>query len=455
MAFVWSINPATGKVIKQFQSHSEKQINTAIIKADTAFRKWKGIEISERCRLLNNVSQLLRERKQELGQLITLEMGKVIKQSVAEVAKCADTIDYFAAHAEEFIQPEQTQTDALKSMVCYEPMGPVLAIKPWNFPFWQVLSAASHILAAGNVILLKHSSYVPMCALKLEEIFTEAGFPDGVLQTLLIDGPTASSLIARDQIKAVSFTGSDTAGKKVAEFAAKHMKKFVLELGGSDPFIVLADADVEKAAKSAVPSRCINSGQTCIAAKRFIVAQEVAEEFTNKFVEITEKLKIGDPMDINTDIGPLVREEHISIIEQQVIDAISKGAKILIEGGRVKQEGFFYAPTILENVNLDMKVMTEETFGPVSPIITVRNEQEAISIANSTQYGLGASIWTEDREKGALLARKLETGMVAINSFFRPEACMPFGGIKGSGMGREMAKHGFHEFMNLKSIKIY
>ncbi|AGB50511.1 NAD-dependent aldehyde dehydrogenase [Methanomethylovorans hollandica DSM 15978] len=455
MTLISSINPTTGKIIRQFQPYSNEQINAALKKADTVFHEWKDFDVSARSKLLSDLSQLLRSRKQELGELITLEMGKVIKQSVSEVVKCADTFDYFAAHAEEFMQPEEAETDASESMVSYEPMGPVLAIKPWNFPFWQVLSAASHILAAGNVVLLKHSSYVPMCALKMEELFLEAGFPDGVFQTLLTDGSTASSLISRDEIKAVSFTGGDIAGKKVAELAARNMKKFVLELGGSDPFIVLADADVEKATTVAVPSRCINTGQTCIAAKRFIVAQEVAEEFTGKFVELTEQLKLGDPMDKNTDIGPLVREEQISILGQQVEDAIAKGARPLLPGGKMEREGFFYSPTVLDNVNLDMKVMAEETFGPVAPIITVRNEQEAIRIANSTQFGLGASIWTKDREKGALLARQLETGMVAVNAFFRPEACMPFGGIKKSGMGREMAKHGFYEFMHLKAVKIY
>ncbi len=455
MNLISSINPTTGTIIKQFRPHSEEQIDASLRKADCAFHEWKELDMSERSKLLNDFSQLLRSRKQELGELITLEMGKVIKQSVAEVVKCADTFDYFAAHAEEFMQPEEAETDASKSMVSYEPMGPVLAIKPWNFPFWQVLSAASHILAAGNVMLLKHSSYVPMCALKMEELFLEAGLPDGAFQTLLIDGSTASSLIPREEIKAVSFTGGEVAGKKVAEIAARNMKKFVLELGGSDPFIVLSDADVEKAATIAVPSRCINAGQTCIAAKRFIVAQEVAEEFTGKFVELTEKLKIGDPMGKNTDIGPLVREEQISTLQQQVEDAIAKGARPLVPGGKMEREGFFYSPAVLEDVNLDMKVMSEETFGPVAPIITVKNEQEAIRTANSTQFGLGASVWTKDREKGALLARKLEAGMVAVNAFFRPEACMPFGGIKESGMGREMAKHGFYEFVHLKSIKIY
>lgn len=455
MTLISSINPTTGKTIKEFQPYSEGQINTALKKADTAFHEWKERDVSERGELLNDVSKLLRGRKQELGELITLEMGKVVKQSVAEIVKCADTIDYFATQAEELTQPEQIETDASESMVSYEPMGPVLAIKPWNYPFWQVLSAASHILAAGNVMLLKHSSYVPMCALKMEELFLEAGVPEGVFQTLLIDGPTASSLIKREEIKAVSFTGGDTAGKKVAELAARNMKKFVLELGGSDPFIVLSDAEVEKAVTVAVHSRCINTGQMCIAAKRFIVAQEVAEEFKTKFAELTEKLKLGDPMDKNTDIGPLVRDEQITILEHQVKDATSKGAKVLVPGGRVNKEGFFYSPTVLADATPDMKVMNEETFGPVAPIITVKNEQEAIRIANKTHFGLGASIWTEDREKGKLLARQLESGMVAINAFFRPEACMPFGGIKGSGMGREMAKHGFYEFMNLKSIKIY
>jgi succinate-semialdehyde dehydrogenase/glutarate-semialdehyde dehydrogenase len=330
----------------------------------------------------------------------------------------------------------------------------VLAIKPWNFPFWQVLSAASHVLAGGNVMLLKHSSYVPMCALEIENIFLEAGFPEGVFQTLLIDGKMASSLISRDEVKAVSFTGGYDAGQKVAEIAAHKMKKFVLELGGSDPFIILDDANVGMAAKVGVASRFINTGQTCIAAKRFMVAEDVAEEFTERFVEHTLNLKIGDPMDPDTDIGPMVRNEQMLILEDQVRDAISRGAKALIPGGRMAVEGYMYSPTVLAEVSSEMKVMREETFGPVAPIITVKDEKEAIEIANDSEFGLGASVWSQDRDRAMRVATELETGMVGVNSFCTPQACLPFGGVKKSGMGRELSKHGFYEFMNIKSVKL-
>lgn len=454
MYSILSINPATGKVIKEFEPFSQDQINTALIKADNAFKRWKELHISQRCELLTTLAQLLRENKQELGELITLEMGKVIKQSVAEIVKCADTIDYFANHSAEFTQPELIQTTADKAMIYYEPMGVVLAIKPWNFPFWQVLSSASHVIAAGNVILLKHSSYVSMCALKIEKLFLEAGFPEGVFQTLLIDGSRTSQLIENDIIKAVSFTGSDNIGKRVAEIAGKNMKKCVLELGGSDPFIVFKDADVDKAAKIATSTRCMNAGQTCIAPKRFLVAQEIVADFTNTFIKLIKKMKIGDPSNPMNDIGPLVREDQIIILEEQVHDALSKGAEVFYMGGKLVREGFFYAPVVLGNINMEMKVMKEETFGPIAPIISFEREEEAIKIANSTQYGLGASIWTEDIRKGEDFARKLETGMVAVNSFFSPEPTMPFGGIKFSGMGTEMSKHGLYEFVHIKSLKI-
>ncbi|WP_406660394.1 NAD-dependent succinate-semialdehyde dehydrogenase [Methanolobus sp. ZRKC3] len=455
MTTISSINPASGKVIREFKLHSEEKVNHALRRSTEAFKEWKETDVHERTELLRNVSKLLRERKQEYGELITTEMGKVIKQSVPEIAKCADTFDYFADNVDKILEPEYFQTDASSSMVCYEPVGTVLAIKPWNFPFWQVLSAASHVLAGGNTMLLKHSSYVPGCALEIEKLFLDAGFPEGVFQTLLIDGRTASSLISRKEIAAVSFTGGYNAGREVAQAAAWNMKKFVLELGGSDPFIVLEDADVEKAAQVAVPSRFINTGQTCIAAKRFIVAESVAHRFTEKFTELTENLKIGDPMDPETDVGPLVSKEQVNEIREQVRDAIAKGADPIVSGGEIVGEGFMYSPTVLADVKRDMKVMHEETFGPVAPIITFKTEEEAIEIANDSEFGLGASIWSRDQEKATTMAAQLETGMVGVNAFFRPEACMPFGGVKKSGMGRELSRIGFHEFMNIKSLKVY
>jgi succinate-semialdehyde dehydrogenase/glutarate-semialdehyde dehydrogenase len=449
-----SVNPATGKVISTVEMHTDEQISQMLKVSAGTFREWKRTDVSERGELLHKVADLLRKNKQQYGELISTEMGKVIKQAVPEVTKCADMFDYFADNAEKMLEPEPAEAGSCNSMIHYEPVGTVLAIKPWNFPFWQVLSAASHVLAGGNVMLLKHSGYVPLCALEIENIFREAGFPEGVFQTLLIDGRTASSLISREEVKAVSFTGGHDAGQKVAGLAAHNMKKFVLELGGSDPFIVLEDANVEMAAKVAVPSRFMNTGQMCIAAKRFIVTEAVAGEFTERFVELTGKLRVGDPMDPGTDIGPMVREEQVQLLESQVMDAISNGAKALIAGGRMESEGYMYSPTVLSDVNRDMRVMREETFGPVAPIITVKDEKEAIKIANDSEFGLGASVWSQDRERALRIASELETGMIGINSFCKPEACLPFGGIKKSGMGRELSRHGFLEFMNIKSIKI-
>lgn len=454
MTTISSINPATGKVIGEVESHTEEELSQILKKSAETFVEWKKTDVSERNELLRSFADILRKNKQQYGKLISTEMGKVMKQAVPEVAKCATMFDYFADNAEKMLEPEPAEENSCDSMIHYEPMGTVLAIKPWNYPFWQVLSAAAHILAAGNVMLLKHSSYVAMCALEIENIFLEAGFPDGVFQTLLVDGPTASSLISRDEIKAVSFTGGYDAGQKVAELAARNMKKFVLELGGSDPFIILDDANVEMAAKVGVPSRFINTGQTCIAAKRFIVMEDVAEEFTERFVQGTKNLKVGDPMDPETDIGPMVREEQVQILESQVNDAISKGAKVLIPGGRMETEGYMYSPTVLADVKREMRVMKEETFGPVAPIIVVKDEKEAIELANDSEFGLGASVWSQDRERAMRVAAELETGMIGINSFCTPQACLPFGGVKKSGMGRELSKHGFYEFMNIKSIKM-
>lgn len=454
MTTIQSVNPATGKVISEVEVHTEEQVSRMLRKSAETFGEWKRTDVSERSELLHKVAGLLRRNKQQYGELISTEMGKVIKQAVPEIAKCADMFDYFADNAEKMLEPEPAEAGSCNSFIHYEPVGTVLAIKPWNFPFWQVLSAASHVLAGGNVMLLKHSSYVPLCALEIENIFTEAGFPEGVFQTLLIDGKTASSLISRDEVKAVSFTGGHDAGQKVAGLAARNMKKFVLELGGSDPFIVLDDANVEMAAKVGVPSRFINTGQTCIAAKRFIVTEAVADEFTERFVELTGKLIIGDPLDTKTDIGPMVREEQIDILESQVGDATARDAKVLVPGGRMKSEGYMYSPTVLSHVSREMRIMREETFGPVAPIITVKDEKEAIEISNDSDFGLGASVWSQDRDRAMRVASELETGMVGINSFCTPQACLPFGGVKKSGMGRELSRHGFLEFMNIKSIKI-
>ncbi|MCL7412049.1 MAG: NAD-dependent succinate-semialdehyde dehydrogenase [ANME-2 cluster archaeon] len=450
-----SINPATGDINREFELYSQEKINEAVRKSRNAFSEWKNLDISDRAEYLTNAANVLRRRKKELGEIITSEMGKPIKESIPEVEKCAWALEYFAQNTERFLEHEIVETDAQKAYVSFEPRGTILCIMPWNFPFWQALRFASPALSGGNVVLLKHSSYVPLCALELEKIFSEAGFPDGVFQTLLIDGSTASSLIKRKEIDAVSLTGSVSSGQKVAEVCGRNMKKFVLELGGSDPFIVLADADIEKAAKIAVASRFLDAGQSCIAAKRFIVEESIAEEFTTKFVEHASNLKVGDPMDPDTDIGPLVREEQIELLEEQVKDALSKGAKALLEGGRLQKNGFFYSPIVLSNVTQEMKVLKEETFGPVAPVIPVKDESSAIKVANESELGLGASIWSEDRDKALRLAKEIEAGVVVVNSLVKSDPRLPFGGVKKSGIGRELSKFGLYEFMNIKSVSVY
>ncbi|MEA1984620.1 MAG: NAD-dependent succinate-semialdehyde dehydrogenase [Euryarchaeota archaeon] len=450
-----SINPATGKSFQQFKPYDEGRIDQVVKRARLAFEDWRNLDVSERSKYLINVASVMRDRKHDLGEMITREMGKPIKQSVPEVEKCAQMFEYFAKNAEQLLEPEAVEGDLPSSSISFEPMGTVLCIKPWNFPFWQVLSAASHVLAGGNVVLLKHSSYVPGCALGIESIFAEAGLPEDIFQTLLIDGPTASGLIGRDGIDAVSFTGGLQAGRMVAEAAARNMKKCVCELGGSDPFIVLEDANLKEAAKVAAAGRFINAGQTCIASKRFIVADTIAEEFTSRFVEQTRDMVIGDPLDPNTDIGPLVREGSITMLEGQVRDAVAKGAGVALEGGRIPGPGYLFLPVILSGVTRDMKVMREETFGPVAPIITVRDEDEAIRCANDTDFGLGASIWSEDQDRVRRLAGDIQAGVVGVNGFFTPQADLPFGGVKKSGVGRELSHFGFYEFMNIKATKIY
>ncbi|ADI75056.1 Aldehyde Dehydrogenase [Methanohalobium evestigatum Z-7303] len=450
-----SINPATEKVNKEYNYYSQEKVDGILKKSNEAFEQWKNLDVSERAEYLNNAAAKLRERKEELAPTITKEMGKPIRQSESEIEKCAWVLEHFAEKSKQYIEPEFVDTDAETSGIVFEPLGTILTIMPWNFPFWQALRVGAAALAGGNVILLKHSSHVPMCALEIEGVFRESGFPEGVYQTLLLDGKSTSSLIGRDEIAGVSFTGSTSAGRNVAEEAGKNIKKCVLELGGSDPFIVLDDADLDKAAEAAAAGRFTNTGQSCVSAKRFIVMESIADEFISKFVNATRNLTIGDPMDENTDIGPLVSDKQIKLIEEQVNDAVSKGAEVLLEGGKTEGKGFYYSPVILTNVSKDSRVITEETFGPVAPIITVSSEKEAIKEANDTQFGLGANIWTEDREKAVRLTRDIEAGNVSVNSVTKSDPRLPFGGIKKSGVGRELSRFGFYEFMNIKSMKVY
>lgn len=455
MKKIVSINPATGEVNEEFELYSEERVNEAIKRAKAAFSGWKSLDISDRADYLQNAAKVLRRKKRELGETITTEMGKTIKESIPEIEKCAWVLEYFAENTGRLLESESIETDAKRAFIHFEPRGIVLSIMPWNFPFWQALRFGAPALAGGNVVLLKHSSYVPLCALELEKVFLDAGFPEGVYQTLLIDGAAASSLISRDEINAVSLTGSISAGQKVAEVAGKNIKKFVLELGGSDPFIVLEDADVEEAARVGAASRFLDAGQSCIAAKRFIVVQSIKDEFTSKFVEFASDFKIGNPMDAGTDIGPLVREQQIEALEEQVRDALSKGAAVLLGGGRLGGKGFFYSPVVLTDLTKDMKVLREETFGPVAPIVVVKDETEAIKIANDSEFGLGASMWSRDMDRALRLSKDIESGVVAVNSLVKSDPRLPFGGVKKSGIGRELSKFGLYEFMNTKSISVY
>ncbi|WP_094227442.1 NAD-dependent succinate-semialdehyde dehydrogenase [Methanolobus psychrotolerans] len=455
MGKIRSVNPATGELNGEFDLCSQQVVDKKIEGSRKAFAEWKKEPLLERTFSIECVGEVLRNREEELAEIITKEMGKPIKESLAEIEKCAWTCDYFARSAESFLAPEFVETDAEASGFVYEPVGVILSIMPWDFPFWQALRSGIPALAGGNTVLLKHASNVPMCALEIENIFIEAGFPENVFQTLLVDGPTASSLIPRNEVNAVSFTGSRPAGEKVAEAAGRNIKKFILELGGSDPFIVLEDADVKKAANAAVLGRFQNCGQSCIAAKRLLIDEKIAEDFTDLFIDYTNNLNIGDPMDPKTDMGPMANEVQRERVGEQISKTIKMGANVVLEGGAKNGDGFFYMPIVLNNINKEAPVAIEETFGPVAPVITFKNEEEAIKIANCTEFGLGASIWSRETERAMKMTRHIECGMIAINNIVGSDPRLPFGGMKKSGVGRELYRNGMLEFMTVKSMKVY
>jgi len=450
-----TINPATEEVIAEYDLMPKEEVVDAAKKSHDAFHEWKQLDVSERADYFRKLAQVLRSNKERYAKLMTLEMGKPIKQALTEVEKCAWSAEVYANNAEKWLEEEIVHADGKKHLVVFEPLGAILSIMPWNFPFWQAFRFGIPTLIAGNASVLKHSNIVPQCALAIESAFNEAGFPENVFKTVITDHEAVAELVKSDLIQGVSLTGSTNAGAKIAELAGRNLKKVVLELGGSDPFIILDDADVDFAAKNAVSARTINSGQSCIAAKRFIVMRNVFEEFSKKFAEYTDALIVDDPIDMKTDVGPLVNRDGLMQIESQMHDAVMKGATILTGGKKLERKGYFYKPTVLSNIKSNMKVVTEEVFGPVAPIIVVNNEEEAIKVSNNSEFGLGASVWTNDEERGLEIAKRLEAGDVFINSVVKSDPRMPFGGIKKSGIGRELSKYGLKEFVNIKGYNVY
>lgn len=447
-----SLNPATNKIFKTFPSWEDRRLVEALERSHLSQLTWCRTSISERSSLLQKASGLLRERSDDFARLITLEMGKPLREAKAEVEKCALGCEYYALHAAHFLEPEPVETDAGTSYVAFEPLGTVLAVMPWNFPFWQVFRFAAPTLMAGNAAVLKHASSVPQCALAIEEIFHTCGFPEHLFTTLLIEVDQVEDAIASPFVQAVTLTGSESAGRKVAAMAGQHLKKCVLELGGSDPFIVLADADLDYTAQTAVASRFLNCGQSCIAAKRIILVPEIAEQFLALFKEKAAALNIGDPMDEAIQIGPLARLDLRDALHRQVSDSIAQGAVALLGCQPVAGDGAFYQVSILDRVTKQCRAYHEELFGPVAIAIRAENEDDAMRIANDTRFGLGASIWSRDTARAEKLARDIQAGSVFINGMVKSDPRLPFGGIKASGFGRELSYQGLREFVNEKTV---
>ncbi|UOQ51301.1 NAD-dependent succinate-semialdehyde dehydrogenase [Hymenobacter cellulosivorans] len=447
-----SFNPYTGKVLRRFRTFSWTKTERILAQAARAATEWRESSFAERRRLMHRAADLLRERQNELARLMALEMGKPVTDGRAEVQKCALTCDYYADHAEEFLADEQIKTEARRSFIAYEPLGVVLAIMPWNFPFWQVIRFAAPALMAGNVGLLKHASNVPQCALALEQIFHDAGFPPATFRTLLIGSDLVEKLLQDDRVKAATLTGSELAGSKVAATAGAQIKKTVLELGGSDPFVVLADADLELAAKTAAQARMVNAGQSCIAAKRFIVHKSILKPFISQLKTHLLAMRTGDPLDEATQYGPLARPDLADELTKQVDDTVKAGAKVELFGGQKEPGTALFRPMILSNIKPGQPAYYEELFGPVALILEARDEADAVRLANDSPFGLGASVWTRDQQRGEAVARRIESGAVFVNAMVKSSPEMPFGGVKKSGYGRELSYLGIREFVNQKSI---
>ena len=449
-----SLNPSINKVMHTYSSWDSHRLALALEKTHTAQTAWAHTSFNHRAEILRDVAIHLRVHRDQYATLITQEMGKLLRESRAEVEKCAGGCDYYAEYAESFLKPERVETDAGKSYVAHYPLGVVLAVMPWNFPFWQVFRAAAPALMAGNAVVLKHASNVPQCAQIIEAIFCGSGLPDGLFTTLMIEADQVVDVIASPHVQAVTLTGSEAAGRKVASAAGQHLKKCVLELGGSDPFIVLRDADMEFTSNRAVASRFMNCGQSCIAAKRFILVPEIADQFVSEFKKKTQALTLGDPTDDTTQIGPMARLDLRETLHQQVTDSIAQGAVALTGCQPDTREGFYYPPSILDHVTTKTRAYHEELFGPVAIIIRAENEADAIEIANASRYGLGSSIWSKDVARAEQIATQIQAGCTFINGIVKSDPRLPFGGVKASGFGRELSHHGIHEFVNAKTVWI-
>ena len=447
-----SVNPTTGQILETFEETSPGELDRILERAADASREWRLCPVSERAERLRAAARILRERKHAYARTMALEMGKPLAQGVAEAEKCAWACDYYAEHGDAFLAEQPRASDASRSYVRFDALGAVFAIMPWNFPFWQVFRFAAPALVAGNAGILKHAPNVSRCALEIEEVFRDAGFPEGLFRAVFISNDAAGGVIADPRVRAVTLTGSDRAGGQVAEQAGRHLKKTVLELGGSDPFIVLEDADLGRAVPTAAEARLINSGQSCIAAKRFIVMEPVAERFVGRFAAELDRRKVGDPLDPTTQIGPQARFDLREKLHSQVQESIKRGARLLLGGKLPAGPGAFYPPTLLVAVEPGMPVFDQETFGPVAAVIVAKDEADAIQVANASPYGLGASIWTVDTKRGERIARDIEAGSVFLNGLVKSDPRLPFGGVKRSGYGRELSEYGLREFVNVKTV---
>lgn len=447
-----TVNPATGETIESFEPHGPAEVEARLSRSAEAFRAWRRVAVEERAALLAKAADILDREQDAFGRMMTLEMGKPIRAAREEAAKCARGCRYYAENAARFLAAEEFDVAPARAWVRYDPLGPVLAVMPWNFPFWQVFRFAAPALAAGNTGLLKHASNVPRCALAIEDVFRRAGFPEGVFQTLLIGSAEVARVLGDPRVAAATLTGSEAAGASVAAEAGRHIKKTVLELGGSDPFIVMPGADLDRAVAVGVQARVINNGQSCIAAKRFIVDERVAGEFEARFVRAIEALRVGDPMDEATEVGPLATADLVDTLDRQVRASAEAGARLLCGGRRLDRPGFYYAPTVLADPPEGSPAQCEETFGPVAALFRARDTGDAIRLANDTGFGLGAAVWTNDEAERARFATEIEAGMVFVNAMVASDPRVPFGGVKRSGYGRELGEFGIREFVNVKTV---